>query len=122
MERLKTLLAEKRPPQEPTKLTKAPFVSFVSDPGEPFSEAEAAVEERAGMAADSVSAIYLDAWARLNCQKPFRVSDAEWRLALNDGGRFLDAWGHDAAALGGRPARCSTSPAALFGGLAAHLW
>src|SRR5208283_4525901 len=29
-----------------------------------------AIEERAGLAADSVPACYLDAWARLNCQKP----------------------------------------------------
>jgi len=28
------------------------------------------------------------------------VSETEWRLALNDGGFFLDAWGNDAAGLG----------------------
>ncbi len=55
------------------------------------------------MANDSVQALYLDAWARLNCQKPTCVSEAEWRLALNDGGPFLDAWGDDAAALGWTP-------------------
>ena len=54
---------------------------------------EAAILERAGLCADSVPAIYLDAWARLNCKKPLRVSEAEWRQALDDGGRFLDAWG-----------------------------
>jgi hypothetical protein len=65
------------------------------------AEADAdAIEERAGLAADRVPACYLDAWARLNCQKPLRVSDAEWRLALDDGGQFLDAWGEDAATLG----------------------
>jgi hypothetical protein len=62
-----------------------------------------AIEERAGLAADCVPACYLDAWARLNHEKPFRVSDAEWRLALDDGGRFLDAWGNDAADMGWRP-------------------
>ena len=36
--------------------------------------------------------VYLDGWARLSHQKPFEVSEAEWRLALDDGGRFLDAW------------------------------
>jgi hypothetical protein len=61
-----------------------------------------AVEERAGLA-DTVPTVYLDAWARLNCQKPASVSEAEWRLALNDGGLFLDAWGEDAAALGWTP-------------------
>ena len=61
---------------------------------------EAGIEERAGLAADCVPACYLDAWARLNCQKPLRVSDAEWRLAHDDGGQFLDAWGEDAATLG----------------------
>jgi hypothetical protein len=55
-----------------------------------------AIEERAGLAADSVPACYLDAWARLNHQKPFDVSGDEWRLALDDGGRFLDAFGAEA--------------------------
>ena len=62
-----------------------------------------AIEERAGIAADRVPALYIDAWARLNYQKPFAVSDAEWRLALDDGGRFLDAWGEYATALGWTP-------------------
>jgi hypothetical protein len=58
-----------------------------------------AIEERAALAADSVPGCYLTAWARLNCQKPTSVSEAEWRLALDDGGRFLDAWGADAATM-----------------------
>ena len=58
-----------------------------------------AIEERAGLAADRVQSVYLDAWARLNHQKPFGVSEDEWRLALDDGGRFLDAWGADAATM-----------------------
>ena len=61
------------------------------------------IEERAGLAVDRVPALYLDAWARLNHQKPFAVSDAEWRLALDDGGLFLDARGNDAAELGWTP-------------------
>ncbi len=63
----------------------------------------AEIDERAGIASDSVPALFLDAWARLNHQKPFAVSEAEWRRALDDGGRFLDAWGEDAAALGWTP-------------------
>jgi len=41
----------------------------------------------------SVPELYLDAWARLQCQNPMRVSDAEWRQAIDDAGRFLDQWG-----------------------------
>ena len=58
-----------------------------------------AIEERAALAADSVPSCYLDAWARLNHQKPARVSEPEWRLALDEGGRFLDAWGAEAATM-----------------------
>jgi hypothetical protein len=61
---------------------------------------EAAIEERAGLAADRLPVVYLDAWARLNCQKPARASEAEWRLALDDGGQLIDAWGADAATFG----------------------
>ena len=64
---------------------------------------EATVEERAGLAADSVPLVYLDAWASLNYEKPLHVSEAEWRLALDDGGRFLDAWGNEAADIGWTP-------------------
>ena len=61
-----------------------------------------AVEERAALAADSVPACYLDAWALLNHQTPASVPEAKGRLALDDGGRFLDAWGAQAAKLGWR--------------------
>jgi hypothetical protein len=61
------------------------------------SEDEAAFHERAGMAAESVPTVYLDAWARLNCRRPAKVTEATWRQALDDGGRFLDAWGSIAA-------------------------
>ena len=61
---------------------------------------EAATEERAGLAEDRVPLVYLDAWARLNRQKPEGVSEGRWRQALDDGGRFLDAWGGQAAELG----------------------
>jgi hypothetical protein len=69
-----------------------------------LSDADAGtIEERAGLAADRVPPVYLDAWARLNCQKPSSVSEAQWRLALDDGGRFLDASGNKAADLGWTP-------------------
>jgi hypothetical protein len=56
-----------------------------------------AIEERAAMAADSVPACYLDAWARLQCQRPPSVAESDWRQAIDDAGRFLDAWGAEVA-------------------------
>jgi hypothetical protein len=37
-------------------------------------------------ARDGVPPAYADAWARLQCQKPMAVSEAEWRQAIDDGG------------------------------------
>jgi hypothetical protein len=68
--------------------------AYAAEPIDP-----AAIEERAALAADRVPPVFLDAWARLNCQKPASLSEAEWRLALDDGGRFLDGWGADAATM-----------------------
>ena len=45
---------------------------------------EAALEERKGMAMGGVPEPYLDAWARLQVQKPFGVSDAGWRQAMKN--------------------------------------
>ncbi len=70
--------------------------SSVSAPTAPDFDA---IEERAALAADCVPAYYLDAWARLQYQRPFSVDDAVWRLAINDAGLFLDAWGANAAAM-----------------------
>jgi hypothetical protein len=80
--------------------------------------ADDAIEERAGLAADRVPPVYLDAWARLNCQKPASVSEAEWRLALDDGGRFLDAWGSEAAEAGWTPGQLFDVTAGLVWRLA----
>jgi hypothetical protein len=66
-------------------------------------DAGTAIEERAGLAADRVSPVYLDAWARLNHQKPFDVTEAQWRQAVGDGGLFLDARGSEAAETGWTP-------------------
>ena len=125
--RLKAILRENRPSQQLTELTQVASVSFVSDRGSPISGREGpsvssvsgggspfspdldaldladVIEERAALAAGRVPAAFLDAWARLNCQRPFDLSDTDWRRVLDDGGRFLDQWGHDAAALGWRP-------------------
>jgi hypothetical protein len=51
------------------------------------------------MAADSVPACYLDAWARLQCQRPLLLAESDWWQAKIDAGLFLDTWGADAAAL-----------------------
>jgi len=75
--------------------------SPVADVAEPVTTSpecdDAAFHEHAGMAADSVPEVYLNAWARLNCSRPANVTEADWRRALDDGGRFLDAWGSMAA-------------------------
>ena len=67
------------------------------------SEGEAidadAIEERAALAADRVPAGYLDAWACLQCQRPFSVDLDAWRRAIDDAGLFLDGWGAHAAAM-----------------------
>jgi hypothetical protein len=64
---------------------------------------EAAIEERAALAAGLVPAGYLNAWARLNCEKPSSVSETDWLRALDDGGRLLDSWGYVAHAFGWTP-------------------
>ena len=84
--RLQRLLAKERAPAELTELTDGAFVGFVSDQGSPFCEDESAIEERAALAADRVPACYLDAWARLQCQRPLSVAGA----ALLRTGR--DSW------------------------------
>ena len=58
-----------------------------------------AIEERAAIISETCPAPYADTFARLNNQKPLAVSDADWRQAFDDAGRFLDTWGADAATL-----------------------
>ena len=54
---------------------------------------EVEIEEHKAMAMGGVPEPYLDGWARLQIQKPLTVSDAQWRLAINDAVLFLDEWG-----------------------------
>ncbi len=68
--RLKALIAENVPTPRTDRTDKSPSVGFVSDQGRHVLRddgAEAAdpdaIDERAGLAADSVPAVYLDAWA-----------------------------------------------------------
>lgn len=72
-------------------------VSVVLIDGEPIDPA--ALAERASLSADGVPAHYLDAWAFLQCRHPPLAAESDWRRAINDAGLFLDAWGHQAAAL-----------------------
>jgi hypothetical protein len=58
-----------------------------------------AIEERAALAAESVPACYLDAWAHFQCQRPLSLAESEWWQAIDDAGLFLDAWGANAAAM-----------------------
>src|SRR5262249_2324339 len=50
--------------------------------------------ERAAIAIElgRVPPAYADAWAVLQTQKPRHISEAEWRRAVDDAGRFLDDW------------------------------
>jgi hypothetical protein len=92
------------------KTDKPPFVSFGSDrdrrvfgidklPGPNPAE----IEERKGMAADSVPERYLDAWVRLERQGPAHVTVEQWRQAIDDAGRFLAQWGKLADSFGWTP-------------------
>ncbi len=85
---------------ESGKVGKCDFEGVISGVVAPTESDEAEILERAGLCAGSVSAIYLDTWARLNHQRPVKVSEAEWRQALDNGGRFLDRWRGEAALWG----------------------
>jgi hypothetical protein len=94
--RLKALVAEDACTRLTDKTDARAFVTFVSDQSSPVSDDESAIEERAGLAADSVPPCYLNAWARLQCQRPSYATEEAWRRAVVDVGRFLDGWGADA--------------------------
>ena len=88
----------------------------VSEPAtEPIGGDFDAIEERAALVSETCPAPFVDAFARLNHQKPSAVSAARWRLALDDGGRFLDAWGPEAAAL-------RWTPGDLFDAMSGLVW
>ena len=57
--------------------------SPVSGPTAPDFDA---IEERAALAADRVPARYLDAWARLQCQRPSFAPAGALQQAIHDGG------------------------------------
>jgi hypothetical protein len=109
-----------RKPQEPQEPHGKPFRTAIAQPQEPQQPQGASIptraapadeiEERAALAADCVPTVYLDAWARLQCQMPMRVSDAEWRQAIHDAGSIPRPMGkpcHGIGMDGGRAFRCS---------------
>jgi hypothetical protein len=74
-----------------------------------------AIEERAALAAESVPACYLDAWARLQCQRPSYAPEEAWQRAIDDAGRFLDACGDEAA-------DAEWTPGELFDAMTGLVW
>ena len=108
---------DKTGPKRVSSVLSVPNLSVFENSAGP-DDFEAAIEECAALCADWVPAPYLDKWARLNYQKPSRVSDAQWRRALDDGGRFFDAWGSLAAEWGWNIAELFDVPShSQFGGL-----
>lgn len=79
--------AAARKPQEPQQ---PQWVSISAISTEPD---EAELEERMAMAVASVPEPFLDAWVRLQCQRPIGVGETVWRQAIDAAGRFLVTWG-----------------------------
>jgi hypothetical protein len=105
--RLNAKIHKKPLPKEPSKPSKPPFEGFEGDQGRRISDIErppepdqAELEERKGMAMESVPERYLDAWARFQLQCPDGVTEQAGRQAIDDTGRFLDKWGKLADSFG----------------------
>ena len=66
---------------------------------------EFAEAERAAIAVvdGRVPAAYADAWAAFQIRKPGQASAGDWYRAVDDAGRFLDAWAELALDFGWRP-------------------
>ena len=66
---------------------------------------EYAEAERAAIAVvdGRVPTAFADAWAAFQIRKPGHVSANEWYRAVDDAGRFLDAWAELALDFGWRP-------------------
>jgi hypothetical protein len=59
------------------------------------------LDERAAMAIEGgVPPLYVSAFAALQALRPVGLDDLHWLQAIDDAGRFLDAWGRQAEALG----------------------
>jgi hypothetical protein len=66
---------------------------------------EIAEAERAAIAVfdGRVPTAYADAWAAFQVRKPGNVSTRDWNRAVDDAGRFLDAWARLALDFGWQP-------------------
>ena len=98
---------EPQQPQQPQpKRQRGDALDLARQPQEPQPSAmwsvemAADIEERAGLAADTVPPAYLDSWARHQIRRPSAIAEDEWRRAVNDAGLFLDEWGGQAAEIG----------------------
>ena len=88
-----TLAAWRRTAREVDAAQKAPAPSRCAPLPPPVSpdDPEAVLrEERAGMAAAGVPEVYLAAWGDLQARKPREATEAQWKQAIEDAGRFLD--------------------------------
>jgi hypothetical protein len=79
-------------------------VAIVARP-DPISDTDAdlaqAIDEREAMAIEGeVPAAYARAFAELQVCRPAHLDDAGWARAIDDAGRFLDAYGQDAVRKG----------------------
>ena len=119
MPRLKQKIGQTGLTQELSKLSKAPFEGFDSDPGRGVSpilpsalavgvakdppKIDEAEREAIAIELGGVPAIYASRFARLQAQPPAEVPRDRWHQFINDAGLFLDPWGRQAEALGWRP-------------------
>lgn len=79
-----------------SRLENGVFQPVTEPETDPHESVLDAIEERNALCV-GLPAVYLDAWARLNHLRPMGVSEVEWHRAVDDAGRFLDAWAADAA-------------------------
>lgn len=100
--RLKALKGQNQPPDELPKATKAPFVSSGSTPEARIDAAEPAERTAIVEVDGNVPAAYSAEFARLQQECPAGVTLERWLQFVDDAGRFFDAWGHQADALGWR--------------------
>ena|ERR1700730_2162397 len=81
-----------RKPQEPQQPHGKPFRTAIAQPQEPQQPQGASIptgavpadeiEERVALAADCIPTVYLDAWARLQYQRPLTVLEDDWRRPI----------------------------------------
>ena len=92
---------QSKAPQQPQQPQAFPNHKALLQPHEPQQTQGYApdIAERAAIAEHEggIPAPYADGFALLQCQRPFTVTEAQWRQLLDDAGRFFDQWGRMAA-------------------------